>query len=222
LIDDLDDDVRSYLAAVGALAVYVAVQDATPVRIGFCRDPRKALAYISRGWPRAAFAWMAWFADSKNGATHFVAEVSAHEREIIVNWRSDLVRIPRELPFVIAHVETIAARLMVTLTPHATAIERAKVCADRLDVALNALQRAGHFASFNHAYRIYREEKRLAGESAAPYWAAKEQMRQTIIRWLITHATLDQNALIEEIRARFPWFKQYGGFHRANAIRSRN
>jgi hypothetical protein len=222
MIDEIDDDVRTYLAAVGALAVYVATQDGAPVRIGFCRDPHRALGYIMRAWPRAAFAWMAWFEDAKPQAAGFVAEILEHERDLLVVRRDDKARIPRALPFVISHIEMIALRHDTTLTQHVVAVERAKALSARLDTALDALQRAGHFGSFNHAYRIYREQRRLGGESAAPFWAAKDQMRQTIIRWLISHTTLDQNALLEEIRQRFPWFKQYGSFHRPNAKRPRN
>jgi hypothetical protein len=206
MIDEIDDDARTYLSAVGALAVYIATQDGTVVRVGFCRDPRKALAYLARAWPRAGFAWAAWFEDSKRGAANFVAEIGAHASDLIVGRRDDHVKTTRPLPFVIAHVETIAIRYGITLTPHASAIQRAKIYAKRLDVALNDLQRFGHFGAFNHAYRVYREQRRLAGESAAPYWAVREQMRQIIIRWLVTHARLDQNALLEEIRQRFPWF----------------
>jgi hypothetical protein len=222
MIDEIDDDVRTYLAAVGALAVYIAAQDDSPVRLGFCRDPHKALSYIARAWPRASFAWMAWFEDSKPGAAAFVAEIGEHERELIVTRRDETIRVPRKLVSVIAHVEMIALRHKVTLTTHRTAINRARIYADKLDMVLTGLQRAGHFAAFNHAYRIYREARRLEGESAAPFWACKEQMRQTIIRHLVTHKWTDQNALLEEIRQRFPWFNRYGRLHGATGFRSRN
>jgi hypothetical protein len=222
MIEEIDEDVRTYLAAVGALAVYVAVQDDAPVRVGFCRDPHKALSYIARAWPRASFAWMAWFEDARPGAAAFVAEIGEHERDLIVMRRDETIREPRELASVIAHVETIALRHKLTLTPHRSAINRARIYADKLDMVLTGLQRAGHFAAFNRAYRIYRETRRLESESAAPFWAVKEQMRQTIIRHLVKNRWIDQQALLEEIRQRFPWFNRYGRLHSTSGKPSRN
>jgi hypothetical protein len=209
MIDEFDDDVRTYLSAVGALAVYVAEQDSIPVRVGFCHDPQKVLTYSARKWPRVRFGWMAWFEDQQPAAASFVAEIQENAKELIFGRREDNVTTPRRLPWVIAHIENLAKMEMVTLTPHASAVERARAYARRLDAALSGLQQTGEFASFNRAYRIYRERQRMRGESAMPYWAAKEDLRRVIIRWLVHHQRIDPAALLVEIRQRFPWFKAH-------------
>jgi hypothetical protein len=190
--------------------------------VGFCRDPRKTLAYLARAWPRVTFHWLAWFEDSKANATHFVSEVVERHRVLVLESRNADVWVARPLPFVISHVETIALRCGVTLTPHAVAVQRARTYAQRLGVVLDGLQRAGHFTAFNRSYRMYREARRLGGESAAPFWAVKEQLRQMIIRHLVAQKSFDQNALLEEIRKRFPWFKLNGGLHLASGKHKRN
>lgn len=208
MIDEFDDDVRTYLSAVGALAVYVAEQDSIPVRVGFCHDPVKVLTYMARKWPRTRFGWIAWFEDQQPAAASFVAEIQENAKELIFGRREDNVMTPRRLPWVVAHIENLAKMEGVTLTPHAIAVNRAKLCARRLADALNALQEQGHFSAFNHAYRIYRERQRMRGELAMPYWAAKEDLRRIIIRWLVHHQYIDPAALLSEIRERFPWFRE--------------
>jgi len=216
LIEEIDDDVRTYLSAVGALAIYVAEQDRVPVRVGFCHDPRRALTYLARRWPRASFGWMAWFEDGKMQAASFVAEILENSGELLALGQ------PHNRLAVVERIESIAKLESVTLTPHKNAVERAQAYTRRLDGALATLQQGGHFGSFNHAYRIYRERQRLKGESALPYWAAKEQMRQTIILWLVQHQRIDPAALLTEIRERFPWFKTYGRLHVAGKKAPRN
>ena len=140
MIDEFDDDVRTYLSAVGALAVYVAEQDSIPVRVGFCHDPVKVLTYMARKWPRTRFGWIAWFEDQQPAAASFVAEIQENAKELIFGRREDNVMTPRRLPWVVAHIENLAKMEGVTLTPHAIAVNRAKLCARRLADALNALQ----------------------------------------------------------------------------------
>ena len=222
MIDELDDATRTYLSAVGALAVYVAVQDGVPVRVGFCHDPHKTLTYMARRWPRVAFAWMAWFEDSKPVAANFIAAVMEAAPDMIAARRDNHVKAPQPLSFVTARIENLARFEKVVLTPHGNAIVRARIYANRLDGVLATLQHSGEFSAFNHAYRIYREGQRMKGESALPYWAAKEQMRQLIIRWLVTHPRIDVAALVTEIRERFPWFKAYGRTHSMHRSHVRN
>jgi hypothetical protein len=96
----------------------------------------------------------------------------------------------------------------VTLTPHARAIERAKVYAGYLDDAIEAMQRDGTFSAFNHAYKLYRQERAKRNESAPPFWAVMHELRALIIRSLIASPKnrLVPASVIIEIRKQFPWF----------------
>jgi hypothetical protein len=203
---EISDDVRTYLSAVGAVAVFVAEQDNVPVRVGFLNDPQKALTYLVRKWPHASFAWMAWFEGSTPKGAAFIADISGRAAELIY-LRRDKMKIPRRTPWVINTIETLALRGQVTLTPHAIAINRAKFYARRLDTVLTNLQANGTFGAFNRAYRIYRERQRMSSESALPYWAAKEQLRKVLIRYLVVHKDADFYELLVEIQTKFPWFK---------------
>jgi hypothetical protein len=209
---EISEDVRTYLSAVGALAVFVAEQDKVPVRVGFLHDPSKALAYMVRKWPHVSFAWMAWFDANTSAGASFISEISGRSAELIY-MRRDQTRIPRRIPWVINYIETLALREQVVLTPHAIAINRAKFYARRLDAVLTTLQHNGTFSAFNRAYRIYRDSQRMSGESAVPFWAAKEQLRKVLIRYLVAHKDVDFYELLAEISAKFPWFNSSGRAH---------
>jgi hypothetical protein len=94
------------------------------------------------------------------------------------------------------------------LTPHARAIERAKVYAGYLDEAIEAMQRDGTFSAFNHAYKLHRQERAKRNESVTPFWAVMHELRALIIRALIAEPKnrLVPASVIVEIRKQFPWF----------------
>lgn len=198
MIDDLDDEVKTYLSAVGAVAIYVATVEGMPVRIGFSHDPRKTRTFLGQRWPRVAIAWLAWIDENAPGAPELCAT--------IVEQQSTIAGIRQPLSVVLTKIEALAYLHKVTLTPNARAIERARACSERLDRALMTLQANGQLGAFNHAYRVYREGQRARGESAMPYWAVRQDLRRVVIRYLAAHSEVDPSVLLDEIRERFPWF----------------
>jgi hypothetical protein len=201
-VADLDDDVIRYLAAVEAIAIYIATVDAVPVRVGFAHDPRKTLAFLNRRWPAVTIPWLAWFDDSKDEASSFINEISNNARDMVTRHGTT-----RPLADVVAHVESLAGFEGVTLTPHSRAIARARAASERLDQALATLKASGELAAFNRAYRRHRQDLNAKGESAMPFWAAQQGLRRLIIRHLANHDSFFVSWILSEIRKQFPWFR---------------
>jgi hypothetical protein len=201
MIADLDDDVVNYLAAVEAIAVYIATVDSVPVRIGFAHDPRKALVFLNRRWPAVTISWLAWFDDSKDEASSFITEISDN-----VN---DLITRDRTLQSVAAHIESLACAEGVTLTPHGRAVARAHAASERLERALAAFKARGELAAFNRSYRIHRQQRHSTGESTMPYWAVQQGLRRLIIRNLAAHDNFLIASILIDIRQQFPWFRSH-------------
>jgi hypothetical protein len=204
MITDLDDDVIRYLAAVEAIAIYIATVDGVPVRIGFAHDPRKTLAFLARRWPSLTISWLAWFDDSKDEASSFIDEISNNAGELLSKDGST-----RTLASVIVHIESIAELEGLTLTPHARAIARAGAASERLDQALATLKAQGELAAFNRAYRTYRQQRQSDGESALPFWAAQQGLRRLIIRHLANNDNFFVPLILSDIRQAFPWFRAH-------------
>jgi hypothetical protein len=204
MIADLDDDVIRYLAAVEAIAIYIATVDGVPVRVGFAHDPRKTLAFLNRRWPSLTISWLAWFDDSRDEASSFIDEISNRARDIVTSHGTT-----RPLAELIFHVETIAVWENVTLTPHSRAVARARAASERLDQALATLKASGELAAFNRAYRRHRQDLAAKGESAIPFWAAQQGLRRLIIRHLANHESFFVSWILSEIRKQFPWFRSY-------------
>src|SRR5580765_4939695 len=61
----LTPSVKTYLAAIGAAAIYVSAEkDAFPVSVGVARDLDKALGHLRRiVSPTLGFRWIAWASD---------------------------------------------------------------------------------------------------------------------------------------------------------------
>jgi hypothetical protein len=205
VITELDEPTKTYLSAVGAMAVYVATLNERPVRVGFCRDLSRSLTFLGRTWPNVAFGWVAWFEDNGK-ASEFLVAVAERSREMLSMRRPDNVLVVRPLPLVVQEIELLASRHHCALTLHELALKRASACARRLDNVLVELQRNGTFHEFNRAYRDYRERQRMRGESAMPYWATKQTLRRLIVQWLASHDGINVDSIVAEIRTRFPWF----------------
>jgi hypothetical protein len=183
---------KTYLAAIGASAIYVALDRGKPINVGVARDLDKARRHLQRiVAPAAAFGWIAWATDYQ--ALSNIAQV---------------IPLGRPLPELVAEIEKRALACGLTLTPHARALERAETYAGYLDQAIASMQRDGTLAAFNLAYKSHRLALHRRGQSAQPYWAVVQELRALIIRSLVAEPKhrLDAGAVITQIRQQFPWF----------------
>jgi hypothetical protein len=83
----------------------------------------------------------------------------------------------------------------VTLTPHATAMARARSAAARIDSQLDAMMEGGGLADFNREYKRRRE---AAGGKFMSYKAAQMRLRQAIVPHLIEGRSINRS-LFEQI-----------------------
>jgi len=217
-IEALDPGAKTYLSAIGATAIFVAIDNGCPVSVGVTRDLDQALRHLKVMFsPMVSFGWIAWSPRYTD-----LVKISQLPDLIYVN-RGDGVRVVRSLSGLVGLIETIAKENSITLTPHARAIERSKAYARYLDEALAEMQKQGHLAAFNHAYKAYRLELKRAGESVAPYWAVLEQLRAVIVRALVANqkSALAPGTALNEIRKHFPWFTRWrsnGRTHKAKRL----
>jgi hypothetical protein len=201
-VERLSTAAKTYLSAIGAVAIYVSVDQGNPIGVGVARDLDKALRHIRRILsPTASFGWIAW------GMNHDALMQIAQPNLIYVN-RDDGIKCALPLDELVALIETLAQARGLTLTPHPRAIERAKVYAGYLDQALEALQRDGTFRAFNRAYALYRQEHARRNESVTPFWAVMHELRSLIIRELVAEPKnrLVPADMVRTIRKQFPWF----------------
>jgi hypothetical protein len=201
-VERLSTAAKTYLSAIGAVAIYVSVDQGNPITVGVARDLDKAIRNIRRIMsPTASVGWIAWGMDYAA-----LTQIAQTPNLIYVN-RDDGIKRALPLNELVALIELLAQARGLTLTPHSRAIERAKVYAGYLDEALEALQRDGTFSAFNRAYAVHRLERARRNESA-PFWAVMHELRALIIRSLIASPKnrLVPSSVIVEIRKQFPWF----------------
>jgi hypothetical protein len=194
---------KTYLNAIGAVAIYVAVDQDNPITVGVARDLDKALRHMRRIIsPSASIVWIAW-------GLHYgeLAQIAQTPDFIYVS-RHDGVKRLLPLDLLVAKIERMAQSRGVILTPHAKAIERAELYAGYLDQAIDAMRRDGTFSALNRAYKFYRQDGIRRNESVTPYWVVMHELRALIIRALVAapQNKLMPASVITEIRTRFPWF----------------
>ena len=194
----LDIGTKTYLSAIGASAIYVSIDDGSPVSVGAARDLDKALTHLQTIIsPTVAFGWVAW------SSRYDVLVEIAQEPDLLHFDSGEAIPLAQ----LVGLIELKAQQRGVTLTPHSRAPERAQVYAKFLDDTLDAMQDSGEFAAFNAAYKAHRQEARARGESVQPYWAVMTDLRGVVIRALVTNRKmrLQPSAILEEIRKHFPW-----------------
>lgn len=189
---------KTYLAAIGASAIYIATNQGVPISVGVARDLDKALHHLRKiVCPGATFGWVAWAADYQ--ALAHIAQATIRITPLT------------SMSLLITEIETAAQALGVTLTPHLRVLERAQVYAEALDEAIAAMQQAGVFKTFNQAYKAYRLGLGRKGKSPVPYWAVMGELRGVVIRMLIAQGKnrFSPHIALEEIRKAFPWFTRW-------------
>lgn len=196
--------VKSYLSAIGAVAIYVSVNDHVPKSIGVCRDLDRALA-DARAHAPVSFGWVAW------SQPYEALLAIAKTPDLMLRRRSDGARVIRSLPEIVQAITEIAERSAIVLTPHRTTIERATELALSVERAFEELRISGQLASFNAAYKRYRKAAEANGEKAMPYWKAQEHLRKVTIKTLARNAgrSVSQQKLGELISQEFPWFRSF-------------
>lgn len=194
-------NVKTYLSAVGAAAIYVSVFDQIPKSVGAARDLDRVLVNLRNLMGvRVEFGWIAW-------AQPYEALVAiAKMPDIMASRRDDGVKIPRTLPEVVQCIHDRAACSEIVLTPHQKVVQRANALAGHVERIFVELRASGQMAAFNAAYKSYR---RSNGDCAPPYWKVQEQLRRVTIRALATSASpaIAQNRLAELFAVEFPWFR---------------
>jgi len=78
-----------------------------------------------------------------------------------------------------------ASDLGATLTPHATAIERAGNAATKLDAYFESMRRSGQLAEFNAQYKRHRMAAMARGEGYMSFGTAMQRLRRALIPLLI-------------------------------------
>jgi len=194
-IERVSTAAKTYLSAIGAVAIYISVDKGKPINVGVARDLDKALRHIRKIIsPTATFGWIAWGMD--------------YARLTDIAQMRDLFPDRPPLEEMAVRINMMAVAHGVVLTPHARAIERAQVYADYLADALKAMQDTGTLSAFNHAYKLHRMALDRKGESAQPYWSVMQELRAVIVRALVAEPKnrLMPTSVITEIRQAFPWF----------------
>jgi hypothetical protein len=201
---------KTYLSAIGASAIYVAIDHGKPISAGAARDLDKALRHLQRiVSPGATFGWVAW-------SVNYGELVQIAQAVTPINATTSL-------PALVVEIEAIAQVRGLALTPHARALERAETYAGYLDQAIASMQRDGTLGAFNLAYKTHRLALRRKGEAAQPYWAVMQELRAVIIRSLIAEPKnrLVPASVIKEIRENFPWFARPSLLPKRAKVKSR-
>jgi hypothetical protein len=94
-----------------------------------------------------------------------------------------------------------AADHRVTLTPHATAMARARSAAARIDSQLDAMMAGGGLRSFNAEYKRRRMQAAANGQGFISFRLATARLRQAIVPHLIEGRSINRS-LFEQIFGR--------------------
>jgi hypothetical protein len=200
----LEPQVKTYLAAVGAAAIYVSVHDVKPVSVGVARDLDRALTHLQQIMELpVSFGWIAW-------GQHYDALVAiAKIPDLMLRQRDDGIKVSKTLPEVVDRISNVAESSAIVLTPHKTAIARASVLAGYVERVFADLRTSGQLAAFNTAYKTYRQSAQRRGEKVAPYWAIETRLRRVTIQALAASSSrgLSKETMSALICQEFPWFK---------------
>jgi hypothetical protein len=204
-----EEGAKTYLAAIGAIAIYVSIDRERPINVGVARDLDKALTHQRRIISRTiALSWVAW-------GKHFqkLSDIAQTPGLMLTRRPDDGVNVTLQADELAAKIVTLAGQSGLVLTPHARVLERARAFSGLLDEAMEALKEKGHLAEFNQAYKRRRDELRLRSESIQPYWAALQELRAVVVRVLVAqpNGRLVTTSVLVEIRKRFPWFNADAG-----------
>jgi hypothetical protein len=148
----------AYLVASGATAIsIVEIEGACAFRLGHKIDPRAISAH-----------WL-----NRSNATAISRQARKH-----AGVSPDAATAGRALA-------QAAADHRQTLTPHATAIDRAGAAADRLDAYLDGLRGRGTLKQFNRAFKARRKAAAANGTGFISYKLATARLRLALIPLLI-------------------------------------
>lgn len=196
-------NVKCYLSAVGAAAIYVSIFDQIPRSVGAARDLDRVLPGLRTlmGIP-VEFGWVAW------GPSYNALVAIAQTPDVMVRQRADGVKVSKNLNEVVQCVLDRAACSEIVLTPHRTVVQRANALAGYVEQIFAEMRARGQMAAFNAAYKSYRRSAQSRGETVLPYWKAEERLRRVTIRALASNAkpSIAYGALAELFAQEFPWF----------------
>jgi hypothetical protein len=100
----------------------------------------------------------------------------------------------------LAALHEAASDLGATLTPHATAIERAGNAATKLDAYFESMRRSGQLAEFNTQYKRHRMAAMARGEGFMLYRVAEARLRAALVPYLVAGRTIaPMQSLFEKI-----------------------
>lgn len=201
-ITEMDSDVRSYLAAIDATAIYICTLNGLPFSIGISRNLGSTLANLHQHHhPGLEFEWAAWTMN------HDGAQQITKIPRLMVCQHPDGVTVARTLPQVIFAIECAAARLNVTLTNHDLVLERAHDLSGHINDVMDQLRANGGLRGINQDYKRYRLERQRQGETAWPYWAIMDRIKRVLIRSLAQNqrSQVAPDMLLAQIRKELPW-----------------
>ena len=163
---------REYLTAYGAVAVYVVELPTGDTFVGTSRDLLQSLLSIRRRYAGAAIVCAYWVKDAAE-AQLICLEVARGSEGVLMNARTAQARI-----------ETVAARVDVALTDHATILSRVGMAVEYVETKIAEAQAAGELRWFNRAYRAWRLEAKQHGRTMS-YREARARLRRAIYRQIL-------------------------------------
>lgn len=187
----LDKNVKAYLSAIDAAAIYVLVEDEKPVNIGACKN----LDLVTKKLGARKFGWIAW------GKNYL-------ELEEICRFKNINTLLQKNLEDCVEGIQQIAESQKVWLTPHEVTMQRALVLAEKIKKLFNNMKTNGDLQQFNKAYHRYRSTEQRRGKSVEPYFGIMERFRKIVIHALIEGK--DYAAMSEILHKDFPWLSTYG------------
>jgi hypothetical protein len=150
-----------YLLASGAVAISLIEVDG---------------AYVFRTGP---------LAKSRDIPSGRIFWISAQQAKPIVRRARKNAGPAPNLTSALAALHEAASDLGATLTPHATAIERAGNAATKLDAYFESMRRSGQLAEFNAQYKRHRMAAMARGEGYMSFGTAMQRLRRALIPLLM-------------------------------------
>jgi hypothetical protein len=187
----LDKNVKAYLSAIDAAAIYVLTENEKPACIGACKN----LDLVTRKLAGRKFGWIAW---GKN----------YQDLEQICRFKNINLLLQKNLEECVEAITQIAESRKVVLTNHDVVMQRATFLAGKIKNQFNDLRKNGDLYMFNKAYHAYRIAEKRNGRSVEPYYGIMDRFRRIIIHALIEEK--DYDAIQEILHREFPWLSKYG------------